>query len=46
MELVKPWPLRPGDRIGIVATSSPVTASELDRLAARLINPGVRGAGS
>jgi muramoyltetrapeptide carboxypeptidase len=40
MELVKPRPLMPGDRIGIVATSSPVTAAELDRLAARL---GERG---
>ena len=40
MELVKPRPLMPGDRIGIVATSSPVTAAELDRLAARL---GQRG---
>jgi muramoyltetrapeptide carboxypeptidase len=40
MELVKPRPLMPGDRIGIVATSSPVTAAELDRLAARLGDRG------
>jgi muramoyltetrapeptide carboxypeptidase len=40
MELVKPRPLTPGDRIGIVATSSPVTIRELDRLAARLTNRG------
>jgi muramoyltetrapeptide carboxypeptidase len=40
MELVKPRALQPGDRIGIVATSSPVTIGELDRLAARLIDRG------
>jgi muramoyltetrapeptide carboxypeptidase len=40
MELVKPRPLRPGDRIGIVSTSSPVTADQLDRLAGRLVSRG------
>ncbi len=40
MELVKPRPLLPGDRIGIVSTSSPVTIGELDRLAARLTDRG------
>jgi muramoyltetrapeptide carboxypeptidase len=32
MRLVKPPALRPGDCIGIVSTSSPVSAAELDRL--------------
>lgn len=32
MRLVKPQALRPGDRIGIVSTSSPVSAAELGRL--------------
>ncbi|MGO8960074.1 MAG: S66 peptidase family protein [Streptosporangiaceae bacterium] len=36
MELVKPRALQAGDRIGIVSTSSPVTAGELDRLTAYL----------
>lgn len=36
MELVKPRALQPGDSIGIVSTSSPVAADELDRLAAYL----------
>src|SRR6185437_3595757 len=34
MELVKPRGLSPGDRVGIVATSSPVTPAELSRLTA------------
>jgi muramoyltetrapeptide carboxypeptidase len=34
--LLKPRALRPGDRIGVVATSSPVTTGELDRLTAYL----------
>src|ERR1022692_1506644 len=36
MQLLKPRALRPGDRIGIVSTSSPVSARELDRLTAYL----------
>ncbi len=36
MQLLKPRALRPGDRIGIVSTSSPVSAGELDRLIAYL----------
>ncbi|MGP7996480.1 MAG: S66 peptidase family protein [Streptosporangiaceae bacterium] len=40
MQLVKPRPLQPGDRIGIVSTSSPVTAGQLGRLAARLAGRG------
>jgi muramoyltetrapeptide carboxypeptidase len=42
MELVKPRALRPGDCIGIVSTSSPVTAAELDRLTACLRGRGYR----
>jgi muramoyltetrapeptide carboxypeptidase len=40
MQLVKPRALRPGDCIGIVATSSPVSAGELDRLTAYLAGRG------
>jgi muramoyltetrapeptide carboxypeptidase len=40
VELVKPPALRPGDRIGIVSTSSPVTADELDRLVGYLNDQG------
>ena len=36
MQLVKPRALRPGDCIGIVSTSSPVSAGELGRLTAYL----------
>lgn len=36
MELVRPRALRPGDCIGIVSTSSPVSAEQVDRLAAYL----------
>ncbi len=36
MQLVKPRALRPGDCIGLVSTSSPVSAGELDRLTAYL----------
>jgi muramoyltetrapeptide carboxypeptidase len=36
MQPLKPRALRPGDLIGIVSTSSPVTAGELDRLTAYL----------
>lgn len=36
MELVKPRALRPGDCIGVVSTSSPLAAGELDRLVAYL----------
>lgn len=32
MELVHPPPLRPGDCVGLVSTSSPVTADKLDRI--------------
>lgn len=40
MELVKPRALQPGDCIGIVSTSSPVTAGELDRVCAYLGDRG------
>lgn len=40
MRLVKPRALRPGDCIGIVSTSSPVAAGELDRLTAYLAGRG------
>jgi muramoyltetrapeptide carboxypeptidase len=40
MQLLKPQALRPGDRIGIVSTSSPVSAEELDRLTAYLSDRG------
>ena len=40
MQLVKPRALRPGDCIGIVSTSSPVSAGDLDRLTTYL---GARG---
>lgn len=40
MQLHKPRALRPGDRIGIVSTSSPVSAGELDRLIACLGDRG------
>jgi muramoyltetrapeptide carboxypeptidase len=40
MQLVKPRALRPGDCIGIVSTSSPVSAGELDRLTAYLAGRG------
>jgi muramoyltetrapeptide carboxypeptidase len=36
MQLLKPRALRPGDCIGIVSTSSPVSPGELDRLTAYL----------
>ena len=42
MGLVKPRALRPGDRIGIVSTSSPVAADELVRLEAYLNDRGYR----
>ncbi|MHB1594120.1 MAG: S66 peptidase family protein [Streptosporangiaceae bacterium] len=42
MRLVKPRALRPGDRIGIVSTSSPVSAAELDRLTGYLGGRGYR----
>ncbi|HET7245581.1 MAG TPA: LD-carboxypeptidase [Streptosporangiaceae bacterium] len=42
MQLVKPRALRPGDCIGIVSTSSPVSAGELDRLTAYLTGRGYR----
>jgi muramoyltetrapeptide carboxypeptidase len=40
MQLVKPRALRPGDCIGIVSTSSPVSAGELGRLTAYLDGRG------
>jgi muramoyltetrapeptide carboxypeptidase len=40
MRLVKPRALRPGDCIGIVSTSSPVSPGELDRLTAYLGGQG------
>jgi muramoyltetrapeptide carboxypeptidase len=40
MQLVKPRALRPGDGVGIVATSSPVSARELDQLVAYLRGRG------
>jgi muramoyltetrapeptide carboxypeptidase LdcA involved in peptidoglycan recycling len=40
MQLVKPRALRPGDCIGIVSTSSPVSAAGLDRLTAYLDGRG------
>jgi muramoyltetrapeptide carboxypeptidase len=40
MQRVRPRALRPGDGIGIVSTSSPVSAGELDRLAAYLTGRG------
>jgi muramoyltetrapeptide carboxypeptidase len=40
MQLVKPRALRPGGCIGIVSTSSPVSAGELDRLTAYLAGRG------
>src|SRR5690348_791585 len=40
VRLVKPRALRPGDCIGIVSTSSPVSAGELDRLTAYLDGRG------
>ncbi len=42
MELVKPRAVRPGDCVGIVSTSSPVSAQELDRLAGYLEDRGYR----
>jgi muramoyltetrapeptide carboxypeptidase len=42
MELVKPRAVRPGDCIGIVSTSSPVSAEELDRLVGYLEGRGYR----
>jgi muramoyltetrapeptide carboxypeptidase len=42
VELVKPRAVRPGDCIGIVSTSSPVSAAELDRLAGYLEGHGYR----
>jgi muramoyltetrapeptide carboxypeptidase len=43
VELVKPRALRPGDVIGVVSTSSPVSSDQLDRLVAYL---GARGYGT
>jgi muramoyltetrapeptide carboxypeptidase len=40
MQLVKPRALRPGDCIGLVSTSSPVSAGDLDRLTASLAGRG------
>lgn len=40
MELLEPRALRAGDRIGIVSTSSPVPADELDRLVGRIEERG------
>jgi muramoyltetrapeptide carboxypeptidase len=42
VELVKPRAVRPGDCIGIVSTSSPVSAEELGRLASYLQERGYR----
>ena len=42
VELVKPRPVRPGDCVGIVSTSSPVSPEELDRLAGYLEDCGYR----
>jgi muramoyltetrapeptide carboxypeptidase len=42
VELMKPQALKPGDSIGIVSTSSPVSEGELDRLAACLSGRGYR----
>jgi muramoyltetrapeptide carboxypeptidase len=40
MQLTRPRALRPGDGIGIVSTSSPVAADDLDRLVAHLTGRG------
>jgi muramoyltetrapeptide carboxypeptidase len=42
MELLKPRAVQPGDVIGIVSTSSPVTADELGRVVAYLKGRGYR----
>ncbi len=42
MNLLRPRAVRPGDVIGIVSTSSPVTADELDLVAAYLDGRGYR----
>jgi muramoyltetrapeptide carboxypeptidase len=42
VELVKPRAVRPGDCIGIVSTSSPVSAEELNRLTGYLDDHGYR----
>lgn len=42
MKLVKPRAVRPGDCVGIVSTSSPVSAGELDRLVGHLEARGYR----
>jgi muramoyltetrapeptide carboxypeptidase len=42
VELVKPRAVRPGDCIGVVSTSSPVSAEELDRLVGYLEGRGYR----
>ena len=42
VELVKPRPVRPGDCVGIVSTSSPVSAEQLDRLTGYLKGLGYR----
>jgi muramoyltetrapeptide carboxypeptidase len=42
VELVKPRAIRPGDCIGIVSTSSPVSAEEFDRLIGYLEGRGYR----
>jgi muramoyltetrapeptide carboxypeptidase len=42
VELVKPRAIRPGDCIGIVSTSSPVSAEELNRLVSYLEGRGYR----
>ena len=42
MEVLKPRAVRPGDTIGIVSTSSPVTGDELERLTGYLRGRGYR----
>jgi muramoyltetrapeptide carboxypeptidase len=42
VKLVKPRAVRPGDCVGIVSTSSPVSAEELDRLVGYLEGHGYR----
>ncbi|HEY1915371.1 MAG TPA: LD-carboxypeptidase [Streptosporangiaceae bacterium] len=40
MEVLKPRAIRPGDIIGLVSTSSPVSGDELDRLTGYLVGQG------
>jgi muramoyltetrapeptide carboxypeptidase len=42
MEVLKPRAVRPGDTIGIVSTSSPVSGEELERLTGYLRGRGYR----